>query len=196
VAATTPPPLGGTPRRVLFRKDSWLAQADDREPLSAEWYAVSAGYFETVQIPVLQGRTRQDAPSTPQVAIINASMAARYWPNENPIGRLLQTDVLDDPPRQIVGVVGDVDATISVSSARTVEDYAADQLQELSQYAAVWGVFGAMSVTLAVIDPRDRARVTSAGPREISAPRGRRCHPAARWHVDGPSSRGQFAPRR
>ena len=33
VAATTPPPLGGTPRRVLFRKDSWLALADDREPL-------------------------------------------------------------------------------------------------------------------------------------------------------------------
>ena len=212
VAATTPPPLGGTPRRVLFRKDSWLALADDREPWSAEWYPVSAGYFETVQIRVLQGRTftRQDAQSRPPVAIINASMAARYWPNDNPIGRLLQTDVLDDPPREIVGVVGDVrqdryqsapvpqvyvprtqlpyrmdmqmslevlvttlvvraagdavslvpalraavrdvDATISVSSARTVEDYAADQLQELSQYAAVLGVFGAISVTLAVI---------------------------------------------
>ncbi|HET9359818.1 MAG TPA: ABC transporter permease [Vicinamibacterales bacterium] len=212
VAATTPPPLGGTPRRVLFRKDSWLALADDREPWSAEWYPVSAGYFETVQIRVLQGRTftRQDAQSTPPVAIINASLAARYWPNDNPIGRLLQTDVLNDPPREIVGVVGDVrqdryqsapvpqvyvprtqlpyrmdmtmslevlvttfvvraagdtvslvpalraavrdvDATLSVSSARTVEDYAADQLQELSQYAAVLGVFGAMSVTLAVI---------------------------------------------
>jgi putative ABC transport system permease protein len=212
VAATTPPPLGGTPRRVLFSKDSRLALADDREPWSAEWYAVTTGYFETVQIPVLQGRTftRQDAQSTPPVAIINASMAARYWPNDSPIGRLLQTDVLDDPPREIVGVVGDVrqdryqsapvpqvyvprtqlpyrmdmqmglellattlvvraagdavslvpalraavrdvDATISVSSARTVADYAADQLQELSQYAAVLGVFGAMSVTLAVI---------------------------------------------
>jgi putative ABC transport system permease protein len=196
VAATTPPPLGGTPRRVLFRKDSWLALADDREPWSAEWYPISADFFETLQVPVLQGRTftRQDAQPTPPVAIINASMAARYWPNDNPIGRLLQTDVLDDPPRQIVGVVGDVrqdryqsapvpqvyvprtqlpsrmdmqmglevlqttlvvraagdavplvpalraavrdvDATISVASARTVEDYAADQLQELSQYA-------------------------------------------------------------
>jgi len=212
VAATTPPPLGGTPRRVLFRKDSWLALADEREPWSAEWYPVSADYFETMQIPVRQGRTvtRQDAQSTPPVAMINTSMAARYWPNENPIGRLLQTDVLDDPPREIVGVVGDVrqdryqlapvpqvyvprtqlphrmdmqmslevlvttfvvraagdplplapvlraavrdiDATLSVSSARTVKDYAADQLQELSQYAAVLGVFGAMSVTLAVI---------------------------------------------
>ena len=212
VAATTPPPLGGTPRRVLFRKDSWLALADDREPWSAEWYPVSADYFETVQIPVLQGRafTRQDARPTRPVAIINATLAARYWPNENPIGRMLQTDVLDDPPREIVGVVGDVrqdryqsapvpqvymprtqlpyrmdmqmslevlvttfvvraagdplplvpplraavrdiDPTLSVSSARTVEEYAADQLQELSQYAAVLGLFGAISVTLAVI---------------------------------------------
>jgi hypothetical protein len=109
VAATTPPPLGGTPRRVLFRKDSSLTLADDREPWSAEWYPVSADYFETVQIPVRQGRTftRQDAASTRPVAIVNASMAARYWPNENPIGRQLQTDVLDDPPREIVGVVGD-----------------------------------------------------------------------------------------
>jgi putative ABC transport system permease protein len=212
VAATTPPPLGGTPRRVLFRKDSWLALADDREPWSAEWYPVSTDYFETVQIPVRQGRTftRQDAQSTRPVAIINASMAARYWPNEPPIGRLVQTDVLDDPPREIVGIVGDVrqdrfqsapvpqmyvprtqlpyrmdmqmslevlvttfivrasgdpvalvpalraavrdvDATVSVSSARTVEDYAAGQIQELRQYAAVLGLFGAMSVALAVI---------------------------------------------
>ncbi len=212
VAATTPPPLGGTPRRVLFRQDSWQALADDREPWSAEWYPVSADYFETVRIPVLQGRTltRRDATSSRPVAVINASMAARYWPDGNPLGRLLQTDVLDDPPREIVGVVGDVrqdryqsgpmpqlyvprtqlpyrmdmqmglellvttfvvraagdpvplvpalraavrdiDPTIGVSSARTVADYAADQLEELSQYAAVLGVFGAMSVTLAVI---------------------------------------------
>ena len=47
VAATTPPPLGGTPRRVLFRKDSWLSVADERDPWSAEWYPVSADHFET-----------------------------------------------------------------------------------------------------------------------------------------------------
>jgi putative ABC transport system permease protein len=212
VAAATPPPLGGRPRRVLFRKDSWRSLADHREPWSAEWYPVSADYFETAQIAVVQGRTfsRQDATATRPVAIINASLAARYWPDENPVGRLLQTDVLDDPPREIVGVVGDVrqdryqtgptpqmyvprtqlpyrmdmqmslellvttfvvrtsadplavvpalraavheiDPTISVSSARTVEDYAAGQLQELTQYATVLGLFGAISVTLAII---------------------------------------------
>ena len=40
---------------------------------------------------------------------------------------------------------------MSVSSARTVEDYAAGQLRELTQYAAVLGLFGVMSVTLAAI---------------------------------------------
>lgn len=212
VAATTPPPLGGQARRVLFTKESGSSLADDRDPWSAEWYPVSAGYFETVKIPVRGGRTftRQDVTSTKPVAIISASMAARYWPNENPIGRLLQVDVFDDPPREIVGVVGDVrqdryqsspapqmyvprtqlpyrmdmqmslevlvttfvvraagdpmllvpslrsavrdvDPTLSVSSVRTVEEYAAGQLQELSQYATVLGLFGALSVALAVI---------------------------------------------
>jgi putative ABC transport system permease protein len=212
VTATTPPPLGGTPRRVLFRKNSWLSVADDRDPWSAEWYPVSADHFETLRIPVVQGRTfsRVDSGSTRPVAIISQSLATRYWPAENPVGRLLQTDVLDDPPREIVGVVGDVrqdrfqagpvpqiyvpraqlpsrmdmqmalevlvttfvvrstgdplsvvpalraavhaiDPTMSVSSARTVEDYAAGQLQELTQYAAVLGLFGVMSVTLAAI---------------------------------------------
>jgi putative ABC transport system permease protein len=210
VAATTPPPLGGRARRVLFRKMQSLS--DDRDPWSSEWYSVTSNYFETVQTPVLQGRTftRQDAQSSRPVVVINATLGARYFPNENPIGRVLQTDVLDDPPREIVGVVGDVrqdryqtspapqlyvprvqlpyrmdmqmalevlvtafvvrtdvdpaalvsplrdavreiDPTLSVSSARTVEEYAAGQLQELSQYATVLGIFGALSVALAVI---------------------------------------------
>jgi len=212
VAATTPAPLGGRPRRVLFRLDPSRNLSDDRDPWTAEWYAVSPRFFETVQIPLARGRTftEFDGSSTRPVAIINRSMAARYWPDDNPIGRLLQTDVLDDPPREIVGVVGDVrqdryqsapvpqmyvprgqlphrmdmqmalevlvttfvvraggdpaalvpslragvrdvDATLSISSARTVEDYAAGQLQELRQYAAVLGIFGTIAVALAVI---------------------------------------------
>jgi predicted permease len=210
VAATTPPPLGGRARRVLFQKMGTLA--DDRDPWSSEWYAVTSNYFETVQIPVIQGRalTRQDVQSSRPVVVINATLAERYFANENPIGRVVQTDILDDPPREIVGVVGDVrqdryqtspapqiyvprtqlpyrmdmqmalevlvtafvvradvdpaalvsplrdavreiDPSLSVSSARTVEEYAAGQLQELSQYTTVLGVFGALSVTLAVI---------------------------------------------
>ena len=212
VAATTPAPLGGRPRRVLFRVNSSREVSDDRDAWTAEWYGISPHFFETVQIPLVQGRsfTDFDTHSTRPVVIINQSMATRSWPGDNPIGRVLQTDVLDDAPREIIGVVGDVrqdryqsapvpqmyvprgqvphrmdmqmalellvttfvirasgdpaalvpslraaahdiDATLSVSSARTVEDYAAGQLQELRQYAAVLGVFGAIAVVLAVI---------------------------------------------
>jgi putative ABC transport system permease protein len=212
VAATTPAPLGGRPRRVMFHRDSSRDVSDERDPWTAEWYAISPRFFETVRTPLLHGRTFNefDGSSTRPVVIINRSMATRYWPNDDPIGRLLQTDVLDDPPREIVGIVGDVrqdrlqsapvpqmyvprgqlphrmdmqmalevlvvsfvvrasgdpaalvpslraaahdvDPLLSVSSARTVEDYAAGQLQELRQYAAVLGVFGTIAVVLAVI---------------------------------------------
>jgi len=45
----------------------------------------------------------------------------------------------------------DVDRSLAVSSVRTVEEYAAGQLQELSQYASLLSVFGGISVTLAII---------------------------------------------
>ena len=94
---------------MLFRKDSSLTVADDREPWSAEWYPVSADYFETVKIPLVRGRVHapgrtSDAPGGHH----QRHARGAYWPNENPVGRMLQTDVLDDPPREIVGVVGDV----------------------------------------------------------------------------------------
>jgi putative ABC transport system permease protein len=44
-----------------------------------------------------------------------------------------------------------IDPMLSVSSAKTVKEYAAGQLQELSQYATILGLFGALSVTLAMI---------------------------------------------
>jgi ABC-type antimicrobial peptide transport system permease subunit len=42
------------------------------------------------------------------VAIINATMARLYWPGEDAVGKTLHVDLLDDAPREIVGVVGDV----------------------------------------------------------------------------------------
>jgi predicted permease len=77
---------------------------------SAEWYPVSTDYFSTLGIPLLRGRAINagDAYATRPVAVINASMARRFWPNEDPIGKLMQLDLLDDRPREIVGVVGDV----------------------------------------------------------------------------------------
>jgi len=81
----------------------------------AGWTMISAGYFETFKIPVLRGRTfiEQD-DSGPPVAIINQALAKQFWAKSDPlsdriiIGRGVGPAFQDEPPRQIIGVVGDV----------------------------------------------------------------------------------------
>ena len=50
---------------------------------------VSPDYFETLRIPLLQGRvfTAADTPDTPIVVVINQTMARRFWPDGNAIGQ-------------------------------------------------------------------------------------------------------------
>ena len=53
---------------------------------------VSAGYFPTMAIPILQGRAFTDADDAkaPPVVIVDQTAAARYWPGQNPVGRRLR----------------------------------------------------------------------------------------------------------
>jgi len=74
----------------------------------AKYRPVSAGYFETIGIPLLRGRsfTSADTAESPWVVVINDSMAREYWPSENPIGQRL--NFAEPPWRTVIGVVGDV----------------------------------------------------------------------------------------
>jgi predicted permease len=76
---------------------------------------ISANYFNVFKIPVLRGRyfTEQDTTGAPGVVIINQTMARQYWPDGNPIGERLIIGRglgpnMEQPPAEIVGVVGDV----------------------------------------------------------------------------------------
>jgi putative ABC transport system permease protein len=82
---------------------------DLTNPSFAGWQVVGANYFQTLGIPMIQGRdfTFQDmAEAAPAVAVINEAMADRYWPNENPIGRRITvgSPQADSPWATIVGV--------------------------------------------------------------------------------------------
>jgi putative ABC transport system permease protein len=72
---------------------------------------VTQEYFQTMQIPLLEGRLfgPQDIEGMPEAAIINESMARRYWPGENPIGKKVAA-LCDDQAlcRTVVGVVGNI----------------------------------------------------------------------------------------
>jgi putative ABC transport system permease protein len=89
---------------------------------TACYNAVSPDYFRAMGIPLLNGRELGigDSASSPLVGVINRSMASKYWPNENPIGKTIVvyryvaeqtsegTHVQFKPQMlEIVGVVGD-----------------------------------------------------------------------------------------
>ncbi len=84
----------------------------------ANFRVADAGYFRALNIPVLRGRGFEptDAPHdakdpyTPDAALISASLAKAKWPNENPIGKLIEYGNMDGNlrPYTVVGVVGDV----------------------------------------------------------------------------------------
>jgi predicted permease len=80
------------------------------------WKTISAGYFDVYKIPIVRGRafTELDNGSAPPVALINESMAKRFWPKSDPlsdrilIGKGIMKELEAETPRQIIGVVGDV----------------------------------------------------------------------------------------
>jgi predicted permease len=79
---------------------------------TATYYTVSPEYFHVMRIPLLRGRifSGQDSPSNPKVAIISQTLAQRYFPNQDPIGRQMRFGFPPngDVAREIVGIVGDV----------------------------------------------------------------------------------------
>ncbi|HEX8360795.1 MAG TPA: ABC transporter permease [Longimicrobium sp.] len=95
-----------------------------------EWRAVTPGYFRTLGVRVVGGRdfAATDAAGAP-VILVNESAAREYWPGRTPLGaRLLVANMggkplpgVDDPPREVVGVVGDIrDQQRDLAPRRTV----------------------------------------------------------------------------
>lgn len=73
---------------------------------------ISPGYFDTMTIPVLSGRkfTDQDTATSPSAVVISETMAHRFWPNEDAIGKRIAAGRVrsDQDWIQVIGVVKDV----------------------------------------------------------------------------------------
>ncbi|HSJ65182.1 MAG TPA: ABC transporter permease [Gemmatimonadaceae bacterium] len=78
----------------------------------AAYRVATPGYFAALGIPLQAGRLfdERDVRGAPHVALISETLAHRRWPDENPIGKVLQFGNMDGDltPMTIVGVVGDV----------------------------------------------------------------------------------------
>src|SRR5882724_8712338 len=81
--------------------------------IATGYRTITPNYFETLGVPLVQGRffTAADAEKAPAVVVINVAMARTYFPGENPLGKRLQvgaTPESDVPWMEVIGVVGDV----------------------------------------------------------------------------------------
>lgn len=75
--------------------------------LESEFIAISPDYHNAMGIPLLRGRflSESDAKTSPNVVLINETMARRHWPNEEAVGKQVK---VGPSVRDIVGVVSDV----------------------------------------------------------------------------------------
>jgi predicted permease len=81
-----------------------------REPVQAQMYFVSSGFFRTLGIPLEAGRDflPADHRSPVRCAIVNRAFAERHLPPGNPLGRKIRIDSIPGDPLAVIGVVGNV----------------------------------------------------------------------------------------
>ena len=95
--------------------DEWDLIARNPVNVGHALYSVaSREYFRTLEIPLISGRLfdEQDNLGSPNVALISETLAHQRWPNQNPIGQVIDFGNMDGNPKPltIIGVVGDIRA--------------------------------------------------------------------------------------
>lgn len=113
VSSVYPLPLSGDRFVISFEIDGRPVAPKDQP--SADFFVIDPGYFKTMGIPLLKGRdfNEQDQHKSPQVIIVSERFARLHFPNEDVIGKRIKPGIgtfenEENPMREIVGVVGDV----------------------------------------------------------------------------------------
>jgi putative ABC transport system permease protein len=106
-------PFGDGGDSDSFHIEGIPAQPGEVRLINSE--SVSSGYFQTMNIPLREGRffTEQDGADSPRVVIVSQRLAQRFWPNESPLGKHIQRgdENASEHWATIVGVAGDLQYT-------------------------------------------------------------------------------------
>ena len=105
-----PPPAGG------IDSDLTVSGKTHSERWTTAMDVCSAGYFQTLGLPLLRGRLfdESDVASGRHVAVVSASFSRKFFPNDDPLGQKIKFNALDELPElkdayfDIIGVVPDV----------------------------------------------------------------------------------------
>ena len=90
---------------------------------SADYRDISPGYFQTMRIPLLRGRSfaESDDSKHPRVVVIDQTLAREYFGDVNPLGKHVILPFGSREPRQVIGVVGAVrDSSLSGDPEATI----------------------------------------------------------------------------
>lgn len=96
------------PAKSNLLQMTWITEQRERpKVISAMPHSASAGYFQTLAMPLVAGRTfdPRDLPNADGVVVINEAMAQAAWPKENPLGKRMKMGVMTNPWLTVVGVV-------------------------------------------------------------------------------------------
>lgn len=107
----TPLPMTGITATASVPAQPDMKNVPEGGMLEVDLSDVSPGYFTTMGIPLLQGRffSEQDTGDAEKVAIIGKAFADRYWPGQNPVGKMFYPQYPDTSSAiRIIGEVGDV----------------------------------------------------------------------------------------
>lgn len=103
---------------------TFLIDGDPAQKGTADYRVASGGFFTALGVPLLRGRffDERDGVNAPHVAVINQALAARYWPNADPLGQRIQFGNMDGDKHilTVVGVVGDVREALDAPVEPTV----------------------------------------------------------------------------
>jgi putative ABC transport system permease protein len=143
--------------------------ADNPNPAAGEvpdanYVVIGPHYFRTLQIPLLRGRpfTDADRPGSQPVVIVSESLASKYWPGQDPIGKRLKpsSDANDKslPWFTVVGVAG------NVRSRGQYAPFVPEMYLPYTQYP--WVLWPRHILVRSAGDPR---AITSAIRREVAA---------------------------
>jgi predicted permease len=149
---------GGSNQPIAIEGRPELAMADQPE---VSVRIVSPGFFQALRIPLKRGRefTDADNATAPKAIVISESMAKRFWPGEDAIGKRLKLTFFPDAVREVVGIVGDVkDRGLDSSDPNPTLYWPVAQVYTPERF----GEFRAFSMQLAIRTATAPASVASA----------------------------------
>ena len=158
---------GGSHQPIAVEGQPIVPMADQPE---IDVRVISPGYLNTMRIPLLRGRDLNDADvvGRPPVVLVSESVARRFWPNDNPIGKHITLTFSGKAAREVVGVVGDVKED-SLGQTRPVEALYWPLSQMTAQPGETWRAFGMSLAVRTSADPVSAASAVTAAVHRVDS---------------------------